>query len=84
MNYPGTRHDQRDTSGMLEEVHFVPKAALTQHIAMVRSCHHDSVVQFPDFIKRLDDLSDLAIEIADIRKIGSARMPHFFFGKRHV
>ena len=84
MDYPGTCHDQRNTSGMLEEVHLVPKTALTQHVAMVSSCHHDCVVQLPDFIERLNDLPDLAVEIADIRQIGPARPTHFFVGERHV
>src|SRR2546430_17662427 len=32
-------HDQRDAAGVLEEVHLVPEAALTEHIAVVGDDH---------------------------------------------
>jgi len=56
-------HDERDPASRLEEVHFVPKAALAEHVAMIRQHHDDGVIRETRFPECAQKNADLVVDV---------------------
>ena len=86
---PGTElarrtDQQRHAGGHFEPVHFVPEAALAEHVAVVAGEHNDGVIDQPGFFEGLQEFADVGVDIAACSEIGPARIADLIHRQRLV
>ena len=64
---------------MLVEVHLAPQAVLSERLAMIRGMHYHSVLRHSELIKRIQQATDLVVQVGYQTVIGCSRLPDLLF-----
>ncbi|MCY1398573.1 hypothetical protein D9M71_136080 [compost metagenome] len=81
---PRCADQQRHPCGHFIPVHFVPEAALAEHVAVVTGKHDDGVIDQPGIFEGLQEFADVAVDIAARAEIGATGIADLIHRQRLV